>query len=374
MQSSKVYYTDFRVTIGHSRLDKLQRLLTKAGMDQIDFDGKFVAIKIHFGEPGNLAYLRPNYAKAVADYIKARGGKPFLTDCNTLYPGRRKNALEHLETAWENGFTPLSAGCPVIIADGLKGTDEALVPVHNGVRVKEAKIGHAIMDADIVISLNHFKGHEMAGFGGALKNLGMGCGSRAGKMEQHNHGKPVVDPDTCRNCKLCARQCAQGAISYDTGKAFIDHSKCVGCGRCIGGCNFDAISPSDGSSAEDLNCKMAEYAQAVCYGRPNFHINLVMDITPNCDCHGENDTAILPDVGMFASFDPVALDQACADACLRQKPMPNSQLSDNMAKPNFHDYHDHFKNSTPESEWKSCLEHAEEIGLGTRSYELVTLK
>ena len=374
MQASQVYFTDFRVTVGHSRLEKLQRLLTKAGMDQIDFDGKFVAIKIHFGEPGNLAYLRPNYAKAVADYIKARGGKPFLTDCNTLYPGRRKNALEHLETAWENGFTPLYAGCPVIIADGLKGTDETLVPVHNGVRVKEAKIGHAIMDADIVISLNHFKGHEMAGFGGALKNLGMGCGSRAGKMEQHNHGKPVVNPELCRNCKLCARQCAQSAISYDTGKAFINHSKYVGCGRCIGGCNFDAISPSDDSSAEDLNYKMAEYAQAVCYGRPNFHINLVMDISPNCDCHGENDVAILPDVGMFASFDPVALDQACADACLRQKPMPNSQLSDNMAKPHFHDYHDHFKNSTPESEWKSCLEHAEEIGLGTRTYELVTLK
>lgn len=374
MKTSQVYFTDFRVNVGLSRLEKLQRLLTKAGMDQIDFEGKFVAIKIHFGEPGNLAYLRPNYAKAVADYIKARGGKPFLTDCNTLYPGRRKNALEHLETAWENGFTPLSAGCPVIIADGLKGTDETLVPVHNGVRVKEAKIGHAIMDADIVISLNHFKGHEMAGFGGALKNLGMGCGSRAGKMEQHNHGKPVVDSALCRNCKLCARQCAQSAISYDTGKAYIDHSKCVGCGRCIGGCNFDAISPSDGSSAEDLNYKMAEYAQAVCYGRPNFHINLVMDISPNCDCHGENDVAILPDVGMFASFDPVALDQACADACLRQKPMPNSQLSDNMAKPHFHDYHDHFKNSTPESEWKSCLEHAEAIGLGSRTYELVTMK
>lgn len=374
MERSAVYYTDFRVTVGHSRLEKLQRLMKKAGADQIDFDGKFVAIKIHFGEPGNLGFLRPNYAKTVVDYIKSRGGKPFLTDCNTLYPGRRKNALEHLEAAWENGFTPLSAGCPVIIADGLKGTDEALVPVHNGVRVKEAKIGHAIMDADIVISLNHFKGHEMAGFGGALKNLGMGCGSRAGKMEQHNQGKPTVNAARCRNCKLCARQCAQGAISYDTGKAVIDHSKCVGCGRCIGGCNFDAIRNQSGTSIKDLNEKMAEYAQAVCYGRPNFHINLVMDISPNCDCHGENDAAILPDVGMFASFDPVALDQACADACLRQTPMPNSQLSDNMAKPDFHDHHDHFKNSTPESEWRSCLEHAEAIGLGSRAYDLIFMK
>lgn len=374
MERSKVYFSDFRVRVGESRLDKMTRLMTKAGADKIDFDGKFVAIKIHFGEPGNLGFLRPNYARTVVEYVKARGGKPFLTDCNTLYPGRRKNALEHMEAAWENGFTPLSAGCPIIIADGLKGTDETLVPVHNGVRVKEAKIGHAIMDADIIISLNHFKGHEMAGFGGAVKNLGMGCGSRAGKMEQHNNGKPVVNPDMCRNCKLCARQCAQNAISYDTGKAYIDHDKCVGCGRCIGGCNFDAISPANDGSAVDLNCKMAEYAQAVCYGRPNFHINLVMDISPNCDCHSENDAAILPDVGMFASYDPVALDQACVDACQKQTPIRNSQLGDNMARCDFHDHHDHFKNSTPESEWKSCLEHAELIGLGTREYELITMK
>lgn len=372
--AAKVYFTDFRTGNGRSYTEKLKTLIRRAGIGEIDFEGKFVAIKMHFGEAGNLAFLRPNYVRAVVEVIQDLGGKPFLTDCNTLYPGRRKNALEHLEAAWENGFTPLSAGCPVIIADGLKGTDETLVPVHNGVRVKEAKIGHAIMDADIVISLNHFKGHEMAGFGGALKNLGMGCGSRAGKMEQHNQGKPSVNQALCRNCKLCARQCAQDAISYDTGKAVIDHSKCVGCGRCIGGCNFDAIHNDTGASATDLNYKMAEYAQAVCYGRPNFHINMVMDISPNCDCHGENDAAILPDVGMFVSYDPVALDQACADACLRQKPMPNSQLADNMAKPGFHDYHDHFKNSTPESEWKSCLEHAEAIGLGSRDYELVVMK
>jgi len=374
MAPSKVFFTDFRVQIDQSRLMKLTKLMNRAGADQIDFEGKFVAIKIHFGEPGNLAYLRPNYARTVVDYVKARGGKPFLTDCNTLYPGRRKNALEHMEAAWENGFTPLTVGCPIIIADGLKGTDEALVPVHNGVRVKEAKIGHAIMDADIVISLNHFKGHEMAGFGGAVKNLGMGSGSRAGKMEQHNNGKPEVRADLCRNCKLCSRQCAQGAISYDTGKAVIDHDKCVGCGRCIGGCNFDAIRTKDDSSAKDLNCKMAEYAQAVCYGRPNFHINMVMDISPNCDCHAENDAAILPDVGMFVSYDPVALDQACVDACQKQTPIRNSQLGDNMSKCDFHDHHDHFKNSTPESEWKSCLEHAELIGLGTREYELVVMK
>ena len=173
MEKSKVYFTDFRVHHEESLTHKLQRLLDKAGLGNIDMDGKYVAIKMHFGELGNLAFLRPNWAKAVADYVKAHGGKPFLTDCNTLYVGSRKNALDHLSTAYENGFSPLSTGCHVIIADGIKGTDEALVPV-KGDYVKEAKIGQAIMDADIIISLNHFKGHESTGFGGAIKDLGMG--------------------------------------------------------------------------------------------------------------------------------------------------------------------------------------------------------
>lgn len=137
-------------------------------------EDKFVAIKIHFGEPGNLAFLRPNFAKAVADVVKEQKGLPFLTDCNTLYVGRRKHALEHIDAAYENGFSPFSTGCNVIIADGLKGTDEVDVPVVGGELVKEAKIGRAIMDADIFISLSHFKGHECTGFGGAIKNIGMG--------------------------------------------------------------------------------------------------------------------------------------------------------------------------------------------------------
>ncbi|MCD8300322.1 MAG: DUF362 domain-containing protein [Clostridiales bacterium] len=374
MGASKVYFTDFRTPYGGTPIpEKLKQLILKGGMADIDFEGKFTAIKMHFGELGNVAFLRPNYAKAVADVVKSLGGMPFLTDCNTLYVGSRKNAIEHLACAAENGFSELSTGCPIIIADGLKGTDEALVPVNGGEYVKEAKIGRAIMDADIFISLAHFKGHEMAGFGGAIKNVGMGCGSRAGKMEQHNAGKPKVKIKACRGCRLCSRQCAQGAISYEGGKASIDWDKCVGCGRCIGGCNFDAIHPTDDSSARDLDLKMAEYAKAVVDGRPAFYINLVMDITPNCDCHSENDAPILPDIGMFCSFDPVALDQACADACLASAPMPNSQLGDNMAKADFVDHHDHFCNSTPESEWETCLTHAEKIGLGSREYELVKL-
>ena len=171
MEASKVYYTDFRCPVGTSLLDKLRRVCIAAGIRDIDMDGKFVAIKMHFGELGNLAFLRPNYAKVVADLCKEQGGLPFLTDCNTLYPGSRKNALEHLSCAQLNGFWPMTTGCQVIIGDGLRGTDEVEVPVPNGEYCKTAKIGRAIMDADVFISLTHFKGHESTGFGGALKNI-----------------------------------------------------------------------------------------------------------------------------------------------------------------------------------------------------------
>lgn len=370
--TSKVYYADFRVKVGDNLLKKLKRLCLKAGIRDIDFDKKYVAIKIHFGEPGNLSFLRPNYARAVADLVKDLGGKPFLTDCNTLYVGRRKDALEHIESAYENGFTPYATGCHVIIADGIKGTDDVYVKVEGGELVKEAKIGKAIMDADIFISLSHFKGHESTGFGGCLKNIGMGCGSRAGKMEMHNGGKPTVDHERCTGCHTCARNCAHGAISFDENNhANINHDICVGCGRCLGSCNYDAVYNENDSAVKELDKKIAEYTKAVIDGRPSFHINMVMDISPYCDCHSENDMPILPDIGMFASFDPVALDQACVDACNKETPIKGSLLDERMHEEHFHDHHDHFTNTTPESEWEECLIHGEKIGIGSREYELI---
>ena len=339
----------------------------------MDLDNKFVAIKIHFGELGNIAYLRPNYAKAVADLVKEGGGKPFLTDCNTLYPGSRKNALDHLDCAQENGFNETTTGCHVIIGDGLRGTDDIVVPIEGGEYCKEAYIGRAIMDADVFISLNHFKGHEATGFGGALKNIGMGCGSRAGKMHQHNQGKPVVNEAACRKCKRCAMECGSDAISYESGKAVIDQDICKGCGRCIGACSFDAIYNPNGNANEILGCKIAEYTKAVIDKRPNFHISLIVDVSPNCDCHSENDAPILPNIGMFASFDPVALDQACVDACQKATPMPNSQLGDNLAKPDWNFHYDHFKDSNPNVRWEETLAHAEKLGIGSREYELIKM-
>ncbi|MBR3084987.1 MAG: DUF362 domain-containing protein [Kiritimatiellae bacterium] len=366
---SKVFFTSMRTrALGDGLCGKLSRVMDKAGFAGIDFNRKFAAIKIHFGERGNLAFLRPNFARTVVDKVKALGGKPFLTDCNTLYVGSRKDAIEHIETAWLNGFLPYNVDCPVIIGDGLKGTDEVAVPIEGGIVLKEALIGRAVMDADIIITLNHFKGHEMCGMGGAIKNLGMGCGSRAGKMAQHCDGKVSVEADKCVGCGKCARICAHGAPSIVNRKCVIDENKCLGCGRCIGVCPADAISPSNWNAPDLLDCKMAEYAKAVIQNRPNFHIDIAMDISPNCDCHSENDAPIVPDVGIFASFDPVACDQAAADAVNAADPNRDSALGDRGDCGR-----DHLSSVCEGTDWTRQLVHAEKVGAGTRDYELVTV-
>ena len=369
MGKSKVYFTDMRCQGGVSLLNKMDKLMLRAGIEQIDFEGKFTAIKMHFGEPGNLSFLRPNFAKVVADRVKQQGGKPFLTDCNTLYVGRRGNAVDHLCAAGENGFSPMSTGCDVIIADGLKGGGDVEVPVEGGIHFKTARIGQAVMDADIFLSLTHFKGHELTGFGGAIKNIGMGCGSRAGKMQMHNDGKPVISEE-CRSCGRCFQFCAQDAIYYDENKkAHINPEKCVGCGRCISVCSFHAIANSTDSSARLVDEKMVEYTKAVLAGRPHFHVSVVNQVSPFCDCHAENDAAVVPDIGIFASFDPVALDRACIDAVNAAPAIPNTALSEAAAHTG-----DHFCDIFPITDWRDQFRHAERMGMGDGEYELVTVK
>ncbi len=364
MERSKVYFTTFRTTLQENLQQKLMRLMLTAGMDRIDFENKYVAVKLHFGEPGNLAYLRPNYAKTVVDLIKQLGGKPFLTDCNTLYVGGRKNALDHLESAYQNGFNPYNIGCHLLIADGLKGTDDVEVPV-DGEYVKNAKIGRALMDADIIISLTHFKGHEMAGFGGAIKNIGMGGGSRAGKMEMHSAGKPIVYTDKCIGCGACAKACAHGAPILENRKMHIDLDKCLGCGRCIGACPVDAIDAANDESATVLNYKMVEYTKAIVQNRPQFHISLVCDVSPLCDCYGVNNVPVIGDIGMFASFDPVAIDLACAEACNK---MPRAEGYDYAEGDQdlFHALH-------TVTDWRAQISHGVKLGLGTDEYELIEI-
>ena len=369
--ASKVYFTNLRTNPSSNLLDKMERLARKAGIANIDFKNQFVAIKIHFGEPGNLAYIRPNYAARMVRLIRSLGGKPFLTDSNTLYSGGRSNAVDHLKAAMENGFNPISADCNVIIADGLKGTDYREIEI-DGKYCKAPKIGAAIADADIVISMNHFKGHEQAGFGGALKNLGMGSASVGGKLELHSASQPKINTDNCIGCDICVKHCAHDAIHLNNRKAEIDYTKCVGCGQCVALCQHEAAVVADWDTSEHLNYKIDEYSKAVLKGKPNFHISFIMNVSPECDCWNHNDAAIVPDLGIAASFDPVALDQACADMVMNAPILGGSKLAE--SQPHGHlEGEDKFHLIHPDTNWKAGLDYAEEIGLGTKAYELINV-
>jgi len=364
---SKVYFTDMRTKPGRSLLDKMEMLIKKAGIEQIDFKDKFVAIKIHFGEPGNLAYIRANYAAKLVKFLLAKGAKPFLTDSGTLYSGRRSNAIDHIESAFENGFNPIAVPCPVIIADGLKAIDFHEISV-NLKYCKTAKIGSAIAQADIIISMNHFKGHEQAGFGGALKNLGMGSASAAGKLDLHSSSQPIIKKELCTSCGQCVKYCASDAIHLnEEQKAEIDSEKCVGCGQCVAVCQFDSVQPIWNNSADVMNYKIAEYTVAVLKDKPNFHISFVMDVSPDCDCWGSNDASIVPNIGMLASFDPVSLDKACADMVTQSEANPNTRLCTHKRElQNV----DKFTMIHPNTNWLSGLKYAEEIGIGELDYKL----
>jgi uncharacterized Fe-S center protein len=368
---SKVFFTDMRTKAGRSLLDKMVLLIKKAGIEQIDFKNKFTAIKIHFGEPGNLSYIRPNYAARLAQFLLEKGSKPFLTDSGTLYSGRRSNAIDHIDSAFKNGFNPLTVPCPVIIADGLKAIDFQEIPI-NLKYSKTAKIGSAIAEADIIVSINHFKGHEQAGFGGALKNLGMGSASAAGKLDLHSSSQPFIEKEECTSCGQCVKYCASDAIHLNVEKkAEIDYEKCVGCGQCVAVCQFDAAQPRWDNSADIMNYKIAEYTVAVLKDKPNFHINFIMDISPECDCWNHNDAAIVPNIGIAASFDPVALDKASADMVTKSGANLNTVM--NVRQYGELQNVDKFKMIHPNTDWQEGLKYAAKIGLGHLDYELVVI-
>ena len=380
--ASKVYFTDLRAAQNSNLLQKLERMVKQAGIGQIDMKDKFVALKIHFGEMGNVAYIRPNYAAVIVQMVKDMGGKPFLTDCNTLYSGSRSNGVDHMHTAMVNGFNPICVGWEVLIADGLRGKDERIIDI-GGQYCPEPKIGAALAEADIVVSLTHFKGHEMSGFGGALKNIGMGGGSVAGKEEMHSTAQPVIDAERCIGCKICEKNCAHDAVHVVDKKAVIDYDRCVGCGQCIAICKQEAAVMGSSESGEILNYKIAEYTKAALKDKPHFHVAFIMNVSPECDCWGHNDAAIVPDLGMAASFDPVALDQACADLVNSAPALQtNNMLNDKAADCHDGHAHDHsecchhhhddkFHLLHPNTNWQAGLRYAEELGIGSREYELV---
>ena len=372
MAKSKVYFTNLKIRPGLSLLKKLENLIIKAGIGQIDFSNKIVAIKIHFGEPGNLAYLRPDYAAQIVRFLRSKKALPFLTDCNTLYYGRRSNAPEHLEAAFEHGYNPLVTGCPVIIADGVRGAEYREVAL-NLELTQLAKIGTAIADSDIIISMTHFKGHELTGFGGALKNLGMGCASVGGKLFLHSGSSPKIHEKNCTGCRICEKYCAHDAIKVGKDKiAHIDYEKCVGCGQCVAVCQYNASRVVWKQSSEIACKRISEYALAAIKDKPSFHINFIIDVSPDCDCWDTNDIPLVPDIGIAASSDPVALDKASADLVIASPALAGSTIRENHKNDDLTGK-DKFRLSHPDTFWQAGLEHAVKIGLGNTDYELINV-
>jgi len=356
-----------RTDKGSGLLDKIEKLYTNAGFAKLISPKDLVAIKLHFGEPGNTSYVHAPFVRRVVDRVKDSGGKPFLTDTNTLYVGLRANAVNHLQSAVENGFAFAVAGAPLIIADGLTGKDFVSVPIQQK-NFKEVKIGSAIYHADTLLVISHFKGHQVIGFGGALKNLGMGSGSRGGKQMMHTDVLPVIRTEKCQGCGKCLSWCPGKAITLTERKASINASTCLGCGECTVTCPYRAIAISWKTSPEALQEKMVEYAfgaQKDKKGKIGF-INFVIGVTPDCDCLSWSDAPIVNDVGILASQDPVALDQACFDLLNRQIGLPNTRL-DNCLKAT-----DKFQ-AIHQIDGTNQLAYAEQIGMGSRTYQLIKI-
>lgn len=369
VSTSKVYFTDLRASAKENLLAKVVRLADMLDLKQIVPSRGLVAIKLHFGEKGNTAYIRPTFVRQIVDRVRALGAFPFLTDANTLYAGTRGDSVSHLHTAIENGFSFSVVNAPLIIADGLRGASYAAVKIQQEL-LKTAYIGKEIAEADGLISLAHFKGHELSGFGGTIKNLGMGCASRRGKMVQHADVSPKIARKKCVGCGDCIEHCSQSAIALREEKAVIDAKKCIGCGECILICSNKAIDVQWNADIALFQKKMVEYTLAVLKGKQGrgAFLNFLTQISPACDCYGHSDAPIVHDLGIMASADPVAIDQASVDMVNRQKALEGTSLAANKEPGE-----DKFRALYPKVDWTIQLEYAEKVGLGSRDYELVTI-
>ena len=380
--ASTVYFTDLRAGFNNSLLTKIERLARAAGLDKVVKNKGLTAIKLHFGERGNTAFIRPLLVRPVVDMIREAGARPFITDSGTLYPGTRSNAVDHLNTAVLNGFAYPVAGAPLIIADGIDGRDEIAVPVDLK-HFKEVLIGSAIVWADSLVSMAHFKLHEASGFGGAIKNIGMGAASRKGKMAQHSEVAPEVISKKCIACGVCLEQCAHGAISLVERPADaaapspsvheimrIDQELCVGCARCIHACPQGALSINWDTDLPKFMEKMVEYAVGAVKGKQGrcLFINFLTQISPACDCYPFADAPIVGDIGIAASTDPLAIDQACVDM-INAQPLLESSCLGGIKEP----CPDKIRAVYPKIDWQRQLDYAAELGLGSREYELATI-
>jgi uncharacterized Fe-S center protein len=373
---SSVFFSDLKLESGKTLLDKLDILLDRADLKGKIGEKDLVAIKLHFGEKGNTAYVRPIFLRRVVDRVKQFKGKPFLTDTNTLYTGARSEAVSHLNTAVENGFAESVIHAPILIGDGLRGNSAVKVRIDQPI-FKTASIAREIYMSDALIAVTHFKGHELSGFGGALKNLGMGCASREGKLAQHSSISPRVKGKACKGCQTCLSWCAQEAISMlslkpgveaKRGNAFIDPKKCIGCGECILSCPSGAIEVQWNESIPIFQKKMVEHAYGAVQKKKGkvLYLNFLTQISPACDCYGYSDAPIVNDIGILSSEDPVAIDQASVDLVNAEPGNKASKL-----QKNWNPGEDKFRAVYPEVDWSIQLAYAEEIGMGTRKYELI---
>lgn len=372
LMPSTVYFAGRRAkSHRESLVRKVDRLFDRVGAAKLIEKNSLVAVKLHFGERGGSTYIHPVLVRRVVDKIKSAGGKPFLCDTNTLYAGGRNNAPDHLETALQHGFAYATVGAPVLIADGLRGRDYHAVKI-KGKHFSEVQIASAVVEADAMVVLSHVKGHMITGFGGAIKNLGMGCGNRSGKQKMHSALKPVIKGEHCRRCGACLRWCLAKAITLNEGSgAMINPELCTGCGECIISCTHGAVQVQWRSAVTEVVERMDEYALGALAGKEQKTVffNFLLNIVPDCDCCAWSDAPVVPDIGILASTDAVAIDQASVDLINAQTGIAASALKKNL-KPG----EDKFDALHPESDYHTMLSYAEEIGLGSRSYQLVEIK
>ena len=369
MRTAFVQFAPIRSERKRSMLDRVQILLKRAGIEEVISPGDKVAIKVHFGEQGNTAFVSPIYTREVVRLVKELNASPFVTDANTLYSGMRANAIDHIQCALENGFSYATIGAPIIIADGLDGHDATEVRI-DGKHFETVKLGSAAVSADALIVISHVKGHEMAGFGGALKNVGMGLGCRSAKQRMHSGVKPTVQFDKCINCGKCISWCAQHCISTrsftDGSKSsWIDHKHCVGCGECVAACAYGAIEINWESDAGEFLERMVEHAVGALANKRGkaIYLSFMTNISPDCDCFAMSDAPIVGDIGVLAARDIVAIDQAAYDLITRAPGLPSSRGEGlGVGEDKFQPIHG--------VEGEHAMIYAENIGLGTRHYEL----
>ncbi|MCP2519321.1 DUF362 domain-containing protein [Candidatus Aminicenantes bacterium AC-708-M15] len=353
---SKVYFIQANTKENPESISgKVKKIFLKSGIFNLIEKDSFVALKIHFGEKGNKGHIKPEWLKDIISLIKQKTNNAFFTDTNTLYRGNRADAISHLKIAEEHGFSLEKTGIPVIIADGLFGRDYQEVEI-NQKHFSKVKIARAIYDADFLLGLTHITGHILTGFGGTIKNIAMGCSSRTGKLEQHCDVKPEIILHKCNACKLCISVCPEEAISIRGGKAYIAMEKCIGCGECLAVCRQGAVKINWDESSHRVQEKMAEYAIGVLEPKQKFgFINFILKTTKDCDCLAKDQPALVEDIGILASNDPIAIDIASVD-------LINKKADDDL-----------FKKIYPSINWKVQLEYGAKIGLGNLKYELIEI-